>query len=503
MVDWVSIAGFLPSVTKPERRLTLNQKLKWTILILLAFFLLGSITCWGVDSSAVARFEFLEIVFGSKFGSLITLGIGPIVTSSIILQLLVGSKIINWDTKTELGKTKFTTAQKLLTFAFCIFEAIAYVLAGAVPAAGGAAFLKTVVIFQLILGGLLIVFMDEVCSKWGIGSGVSLFIAAGVSKTIFIRLFAPPIGEAGGGAIASIIFLLTQGQPVSAFISLFPIISTLFVFGIVVYAQAMRVEIPMAFSMPFGKFAARRWPLKFIYASVIPVILVSAVVANLQVVGRIMENKGFPLLGTFDASSGQASSGLVFYMTSPNSVGLMIVVVLGGLIAIGLGLLASRLFKKYVMRISFLGALIGVVLGYLLVNSIDAVPVIASVDYLRTLTYMITMMIGATIFSIFWVATSGMDSKSVAEQFKGSFLSLPGFRRDPRIIEKVLERYIPALSILGGLFIGLLASFADLTNAFGTGTGILLAAMIIFQLYEQISKDHFEELHPSIRKFMG
>jgi preprotein translocase subunit SecY len=116
---------------------------------------------------------------------------------------------------------------------------------------------------------------------------------------------------------------------------------------------------------------------------------------------------------------------------------------------------------------------------------------------------MLVMIVGSTIFSIFWVNTAGMDPKSVAEQFKSAYLSIPGFRRDPRIIERVLERYILPLAVLGGAFVGFLAGFADLTGALGTGTGILLTAIIIMQFYESIVAQHLEDLHPEIRKFIG
>jgi preprotein translocase subunit SecY len=96
-----------------------------------------------------------------------------------------------------------------------------------------------------------------------------------------------------------------------------------------------------------------------------------------------------------------------------------------------------------------------------------------------------------------------MDSKSVAEQFKTSSIMIPGFRHDPRIVERVLDKYIPALTILGGAFVGFLASFADLTSAIGSGTGILLTVMIVYQFYEQISAQHYEDIPESIRKFFG
>ncbi|MDD5416377.1 MAG: preprotein translocase subunit SecY [Candidatus Aenigmarchaeota archaeon] len=502
MFDFSAIANMLPSVRKPEMRLNFKEKSKWTLLILVIYFVLGSITIWGINPTAVARFDFLEIVFGSKFGSLITLGIGPIVTASIILQLLVGSKIINWNLQDPEDKKKFMGVQKILAITFCFVEAVAYVVAGAIPPVEGTLFISTFVILQLAAGGILIMLMDEVCSKWGFGSGVSLFIAAGVSKTIFVRIFAPPIKEASGGILSAFVSSLGQGMPAEAMISLLPLIATIVVFLIVVFAQDMRIEIPMSFAMPFGKFGSRRWPLKFIYTSNMPVILTAAVIANVQLVGRLLYARGIYFLGEYDLSTGSPTSGLMLYLTHPSSVSLIVVSVLGGVVALLFALMAIKTIKKYSIRLAVVGGIIGVALGYFIVVTLN-LPALTTVDALRSLSYMFMMILGSVIFSMFWVMTSGMDAHSVAEQFKQSSIMIPGFRHDPRIVEKVLNRYIPSLTVLGGAFVGFLAGFADLTSAVGTGTGILLTVMIVYQLYEQIASQHMEDMNPALRKFMG
>src|SRR3989344_6907928 len=90
----------LPEVKKPsEKRLDFNVRLKWTVIVLLAFFVLANVKLYGVSAGFLDRFEFLEVILGTDFGSIISLGIGPIVMASIILQLLVGSGILNIDTK--------------------------------------------------------------------------------------------------------------------------------------------------------------------------------------------------------------------------------------------------------------------------------------------------------------------------------------------------------------------------------------------------------------------
>jgi preprotein translocase subunit SecY len=185
--DIRSILYNLPEVKKPEeRKLSFNRKLKWTLIILGAFFILANISLFGVTESFLERFEFLEIVLGTDFGSIITLGIGPIVTASIILQLLVGSGILNIDTKTPEGKKYFQGIQKIGVLFFIVFESIVFVVMGGIPAIPG---FTGLVIFQLILGGLAIMLMDEVAQKYGFGSGVSLFIVAGVSWRLFNGLF--------------------------------------------------------------------------------------------------------------------------------------------------------------------------------------------------------------------------------------------------------------------------------------------------------------------------
>lgn len=94
------------------------------------------------------------------------------------------------------------------------------------------------------------------------------------------------------------------------------------------------------------------------------------------------------------------------------------------------------------------------------------------------------------------------------EQIQNTGMKVPGFRRDKRVIKKVLNRYIPALTVLSGASIGVLSAFANMTRAAGGGIGILLTVMIIYitvmiiyQMYEQLAQKHMEELHPAMKKF--
>jgi len=148
----------LPEVTGPQqRRLSFKEKLKWTALILVIFFVLGMIPLFGLGPNALEQFEYLSLILGAKFGSIISLGIGPIVTASIVLQLLNGSGIIKFDLTSPEGKKRFQGTQKLLAIFFILFEAGIYVFMGGlappVEFAGTALYsqMQWLLIFQLFL----------------------------------------------------------------------------------------------------------------------------------------------------------------------------------------------------------------------------------------------------------------------------------------------------------------------------------------------------------------
>ena len=457
-----SIINNLPEVKGPSQKyLPFKTKITWTLIILVSYFILGVVPLHGLGDNALKNFDFLSIILGASFGSLISLGIGPIVTASIVLQLLMGSGILKIDTSTHEGRVFFQGLQKIASIFFIIFEAIIYVLLGGLSPASG--FSPWYLVFQLCLGGLLIMLMDEVVNKYGIGSGLSLFIAAGVSSEVFIQIFSPltttgaffvDSGQAPVGRLLVILLSLFQGSVESmktVLIAFSEIAATTIVFLLVVYVQAMKVEIPLSFGRIRGY--GIRWPLKFIYTSNIPVILVAALMANFQLWARLMESWGRPLLGTFSGNT--PATGFVTWIFPPN-----------------------------IVRNLFSGTF-------------------ASIDLAHALTYIIFMIIGAVIFSIFWVQTSGMDASSQSKQILNSGLQIPGFRRDERVLEAILKRYITPLTVMGGATVGLLAATADLSGALSRGTGILLAVMIIYKFYEDIARQHMMDMNPTMKKFMG
>lgn len=455
----------LPEVRKPEeKKLSFNVKLKWTLIIIAAFFILANIPLYGLSSNALATFEYLAIIMGTEFGSIISLGIGPIVMSSIILQLLVGSGILAINTKTPEGKRHFQGLQKLGVIFFIILEAMVYVFTNSLQALPG---LVGIVILQLIIGGFLIMFMDEVCQKWGFGSGVSLFIVAGVAWRLFNGLFQfidqngvnclANFAGIGSTACAGNVLIILQsvinGNVSEATLAIAAIATTVIIFLAVVWAQNLKVEIPLSYDRLRG--FNMKWPLQFFYSSNIPVILTAALVANIQLIGIVLENAlGRPtLLGGF--SNGAAISGLAYWLGASN----IVEAVIRG------SLQSSQIIQAFTHLIFFAGF--------------------------------------SAMFAFFWVKTAGLDESSQAKNILASGLQIPGFRKDQRVLESILKRYIMPLTIMGGIAVGVLSALADSLGAITQGTALLLAVMITYQLYQNIAQQHALDMHPAMRKIMA
>lgn len=461
-MDFRKIFNFIPEIKEPDqKKLDFKIKLKWTLIILASFFILANIPLFGLSENALSRFEYLAIILATDFGSIISLGIGPIVMASVILQLLTGSKILNIDTSTTEGKKFFQGIQKLLVFFFIIFEALVYVLMGGLQATPG---LTSIVILQLILGGLAIFYMDELSTKWGFGSGISLFIAAGVSWRIFTGAFQfiNPQGRnclldftniACSGKVFVLIQSVINKYPIEFASAIGAIIATIVIFLIVVWAQSLKVEIPLSYGRIRGY--SLKQPLSFFYASVIPVIFTAALIATTQLFGGILENwLGRPtFLGHF--VNNQPVSGLAFWIGSTN---LLEMTIRGGFLPIYL---------------------------------------------LQGLTHILFFAFFATLFAVFWVKTSGMDAKNQAHKIASSGLQIAGFRQDERVLESILNRYIMPLTVMGGVSIGLLAAISDLLGALVSGTAILLVIMITFQFYQNIVQQHQTDMYPAMRKFIS
>ncbi len=455
-----SFLSNLPSVPVPLEKLNLKTKLGWTAAILLLFIVMSFVPLFGVSKAYSLNFEILQVLIASHFGSLLSLGIGPIVSASIIIQMLQGTDIIHIDTSTKEGRILFQGIQKMTSIAFVIVENAVYVFSGALTPAQSGIMFPIIMLLQLVAAGIVLVFMDEVVSKWGIGSGISLFILAGISLQLVnttLNPFVSPIG-----AIPSIISSFISGVPLDALFPIVAIISTVSLFAVSIWLQGVKIELPLSFGRLRGY--SIRWPVALFYTSIIPIVLVVSLVAGVQFFGQTLFNAGNSILGTYQKQ--------------------------------------STLFGTQELPISGLAALLSPPTIQQLYVSATTTG-ITSLQIESMVVYTLILIIGASIFSYLWMYLGGQDPRSVTKQLMSSGLSMPGFRRDERIITDILKRYIVPLAIIGGAITGLVAALATFFNALTAGVGILLVVMIIYQFYYSLMQENGPEFKPIKDKLTG
>ncbi|HEV2231069.1 MAG TPA: preprotein translocase subunit SecY, partial [Thermoplasmata archaeon] len=126
-------------------------------------------------------------------------------------------------------------------------------------------------------------------------------------------------------------------------------------------------------------------------------------------------------------------------------------------------------------------------------------------DLAHVAIYFSVMVVGSIMFAKFWIQTTNMGPEAVARQIESSGMQIPGFRREPRVLRRVLARYIPVITVISGAAVGALAAGADLIGTVGnaSGTGVLLTVGIIINLYEAMGREQLMEMNPLLRRFLG
>ncbi len=457
------IGRVLPEIKVPQRKVSFNEKIFWTAMVLIVYLVMSEIPLFGIAKATTDQFSALRVIFASNRGTLMELGIGPIVTAGLILQLLAGSAIIQCDMGDPTDRSLFTVASKVFSILLTGIQAAAYIISGMY---GSLASTVTIVIFfQLLAAGLVVMLLDELIQKgWGLGSGISLFIMAGVAQNILWATFAPQTGLFVGSLQSALQGSQTWIQWVfgvanSPYGNLVGFLATIGAFLVAIYLEGVRIEIPMTYSGYKG--FRSRYPIKLLYVSNLPVIFASALFANVFFFSQLIwATQGRPAAGTnlFTDIIGQYDvtgkntrpiGGLAFYVTSPQS----------------------------------------------LQGVID--------NPLRALVYLGILVAFCAVFSLIWLEVGGLGPGKVAQQLMDSGMEIPGYRRSGKPIELILKRYIPVVTILGGVIVALIAGLSDFFGAFGSGTGILLSVGIIYQYYELLMRERAAEMFPAFRRILG
>jgi preprotein translocase SecY subunit len=460
------VARAIPEVKAPERRVRFNEKIFWTALALIIYLVMSQVPLYGIPATAIESFGALRIIFASNRGTLCELGIGPIVTAGIILQLLVGSAMIECDMSDPEDRGLFTTASKVFSIILTGVQASAYIISGMYGNLSAA--ISIIIFLQLLAAGIIILLLDELVQKgWGFGSGISLFILAGVAQMIFWQCFSPGTGLFVGGLTP----LLVGQTPLSSWVfgtgsypSLIGFIATIAAFLIIIYMEGVRVELPLSYAGYKG--FRSRYPIKLLYVSNIPVIFASALFANFYLFGQIFwsvynphsTNPWLNLLGTFkpvisstshNVTGYEPSGGLVYYTTAPHSF----------------------------------------------TNTLQ--------DPIRAVAYLGILVAFSVVFSLTWLEVGGLGPSTVAQQLVDAGMQIPGYRRSGKAVESILKRYIPTVTILGGIVVGVIAGVTDFFGVFGSGMGILLSVGIIYQYYEILMQERAAEMFPAFRRIFG
>lgn len=450
----------IPTVKQPKKHVDFRKKVKWTIAVLVLYFIMTNIPIYGLAEGGSDAFGQFRGILAGEQGSILQLGIMPIVTASIVLQILTGTNVIRLDMNDPRDQNFFQGLRRLLIIVMVLVNGFPLVFAGDfLPASQGIAnmlgvstgAINLLMFAQITFGGIFIYYLDELVTKWGIGSGLGLFIIAGVSQRFVGGVFSEMLpgwysiitGQVpiNFSAETAEVLLLGAGH-------IIPLITTLIIFSIVVYAESTNVEIPVTNTRVGQK---GNYQIKLIYASVLPIILVRAVQANVQFMGTGLNSylgASMPAwLGQYSAG-GEPFGGLFYYLTpifSPQDW-----------------------------------------MWWLGVTTAEPLEIA-----LRIFVDMTFMVVGGAIFAVFWIRTTNKDAKAVAEQLHVSDMAIPGFRRNPQRMEKVLDRYIPYVTIVGGALIGFLAVMANMMGTIGMvdGTGLLLAVSITYKIYEEIAEE--------------
>ncbi|MEN2974758.1 MAG: preprotein translocase subunit SecY [Candidatus Caldarchaeales archaeon] len=465
------IGRYFPEVMKPGRKLSLGERFVWTGLVLVIYVLMSHTFLYGVPQAAKLSQQnpiILNIIFAQRIGTLTTLGIGPIVTSGLILQLLVGAQIIKLDLSKSEDRAVFTAASKIFAVVITVFEAAVFTFSGWLGQMEQQT--QILVFVQLVAATTLIILMDELVQKgWGLGSGVSLFIAVGVAETIIVNLFSPIILPDGyyQGIILALIQALVSGMPIAPLIvrGQFPdilgLVSTSLLLLAIIYLEAIRVEVPIQYARYSG-FAAK-YPIKFLYVSNIPVIFASTVFTNIYYLSSILwsrfnmdnSNVFLNIIGMFNQTSYMVDraftpiGGLAYYVTAPYNI---------------TGVLQ---------------------------------------DPVKSTVYALIMIGFCLLFAKFWVDIGGLSPERVAEQLVKAGMQVPGFRRAPSTIARIIKKYISIVTILGALVVALVATLGDYFNVYGGGIGILLLTGILYQYYQILVRERLTEMYPAIGRLLG
>ena len=254
---------------------SMRRRILFLVGALALFRLLASVPIPSVDKVALASFfasnqffGLLNIFSGGGLAqlSIVMLGVGPYITASIIMQLgtIIFPQVKQaYFEEGEAGRAKFIGWSRYLAIPIAVLQAVGFLFLlqnqGVIPQLSSVALVANIAL--VAAGSMLLMWLGELVTEFGIGNGVSLIILAGILSSV-------------PASISQAIFASTAAD-IPTYLA-FLVLSLLMIYAVVVVSDAER-SIPIAYAravrgMALSQGAATYLPLRLLQAGVIPII---------------------------------------------------------------------------------------------------------------------------------------------------------------------------------------------------------------------------------------
>ncbi|HWW08804.1 MAG TPA: preprotein translocase subunit SecY [Candidatus Acidoferrales bacterium] len=284
----------------------LRRKLLFTVLLLMAFRVLASISIPGANPAALDQLFANNSLLGllnlfsggglSRF-TLVALGLNPYINATIIMQLMtvVSTRLKELSKEGEQGRKKITRYTRWLTVPLAALQAYGFMALFTNPSLTPAGAIipnpttatEITIILTLTAGTIIAMWLGELITEYGVGNGVSLIIFVGIIG----RLPGTILSYGGTGGSAHVVQLVVMA-----------LIAVAVTAGIIEVQQAQR-KIPVQSAQrvlnPRTGMAAqgRRnfLPLRVNAAGVIPIIFAISIMTFPTIFANLFQNATGPL----------------------------------------------------------------------------------------------------------------------------------------------------------------------------------------------------------------
>ncbi|CAD5214659.1 unnamed protein product [Bursaphelenchus xylophilus] len=460
-LDFVApFCKLVPSIAIPQREVKFGEKLIWTLLSLFVYLVYCQVPLYGIEhGDSEDPLYFLRLMMASNHGTLMELGITPTLTSSMIMQLMASTGIIQVD-GTRKDLILLSRAQRLVALLFLWGQATLYVFSGIYGSPFELGLVNcSLIVLQLAMSGLIMMLLDDMMqSGYGLGSGTNLFIATNLCEMIVWKAFSPLVISAGNGkkfegAVLELVkllidkeekfqafeeVLLRKGLP-----NLMSLGWTMVLFFLIAYLQAFQLEIPLVSANSRGQTGV--FPIRLAHTSNMGVFIQNALVSNILTISKLLSVNfsGYFIVDfigvweTMESGRNEPTWGISYYLTSVNTL---------------------EEFQK---------------------------------DPFRAVVNVTFTLLSCTYFSVIWLRFSGKSAKDIVEKMKREKLMVGGHRHSS--MTKYLNQYIQTAAALGGIGIGVLSILAEILGVIGSGASILMTVNVICSYYDAFEKENADE----------